>query len=128
MQITIDTSKPLTALDRELIKGLLSDDAAATGTIVTEPAEKPAPAKRPAAKPTPEPKVVEEPEPEEDDEDLLGVAEPVTQETVVNLVTAMVSGGQKAKVVAALKSIGAKKVTEIPTDKLQGFHALLTGA
>lgn len=123
MQITIDTNGTLSDTDLQILALLAGREAYSVDDkkVVTEPAEKPAPAKAAPAKAKPAPKVVEEPaddEDDEDEEDLLGT---VTQEQVVTKVTAMVSEGKATPVKEALKKVGARKVTEIPADKLQEF-------
>lgn len=115
MQITIDTDKPLTILDRALIEGLLGD--APKRTVVTEPAEKPAPAKRPAAKSAAKPEPTPEPEPEEDEDLLGGDEDAVTKQQLVELVTATVAAGHGKEVKAILVKHGAAKVSLLDEDK-----------
>lgn len=116
MQITIDTSVPLSDFDKALISTLLGTPG---NTIVTEPARTPAkPAPKAPAKPAPEPEVVEEPE-----EDLIGGE--LTVQDAVDAATTLVNSGQQAKVKAALKAIGADRVSNIPTSKVADFIATL---
>lgn len=122
MQITIDTSLPLSPEDREALALLIGVDT--KRTTVTEPAEKPAsaPAKRPASKPAAKPA----PEPEPEDDDLLGDdSETVTAESVFEKAAALVSKGKGAAVKAALKEVDAPKVREVTADKLVQFNDLL---
>lgn len=124
MQITIDTDKPLTVLDRALIEGLLGD--APTREVVTEPAEKPAPAKRATPAKKAEPKSEPEPEPEDEDDDLVGGDEDlVTKEQIVDLVTELAANGQGRAVKALLTKHKVAKVNELTEDKYPAFMAAL---
>lgn len=116
MQITIDTSAPLTALELNIL-GLLTNNPAAT--IVEEPAQVPATKPAPKRAPKPEP----EPEPEEDDEDLIGGE--VTVQDAVDKATELVNSGKQAVVKAALKAVGADRVSNIPASKAAEFVAAL---
>ena len=119
MQITIDTSAPLSDLDKDFLKVLLGEvNTAPTTTIVTEPAKAPRP--KAPAKPAPEP----EPEPEED---LIGGDPEPTVEDAIAAATAAVNTGQRAVVMAALKSIGVDRVSNIPQSKVAAFLAGLEG-
>lgn len=122
MQITIDTSVPLTDTDYAVLVLLTSRDGAPAATVVTEPAKKPAtkPATKPAPKPEPEP----EPE-EEAAEDLIG-GEPTVQDAI-DKATELVNGGKQALVKAALKAVGADRVSNIPAAKAADFLAELEG-
>jgi hypothetical protein len=115
MHISINTDEGLSDLDKQIL-GVLAGGATA-----------PAPAaKAPAAKKTAAPKTekVEEPA---DDEPADDADEPAanTLEDAVALATKMVSAGDAAKVKAALNSVGAKKVSEVPEDKVDEFIAAL---
>jgi hypothetical protein len=89
----------------------------AEGSAVETPAPaKATPAKKAAAKPEPTP----DPEPAEDE------ASEATLEDAVALATKMVSNGEAKKVKAALSDVGAKKVSEIPADKVGDFVAALS--
>lgn len=122
MQITLDTNNP-----QDL--SLLASLAAALGGEAPAPAAKPAPApakKAAASKPAPAP--VEEPEDEvEEETQEEETSEPTpTTDDAVALATKMVSNGEAAKVKAALNSVGAKKVSEVPADKVGEFIAALS--
>ena len=119
MQITIDTSAPLSDTARAILTLVLGDAPAAT--IVTEPAKKPAEPKKAPAKTEPEP----EPEPEETDEDLIG-GEPTVQDAI-DKATELVGQGKQALVKAALKAVGADRVSNIPASKAAAFLAELEG-
>ena len=116
MQITIDTSAPLSDTDKAIL-ALVAGTA--DTTIVQEPAKVPTPApkKTPAPKPEPEP----EPEVDEDgdDEDLIGGA-PTVQDAI-DKATALIGQGKQALVKAALKAIGADRVSNIPASKAARF-------
>lgn len=124
MQITIDTSQPLSDTER-LVLGLLLGKSPAN-RVIEEPAEKSAakPATRPARKPAakPEPEVVEE-SPDEDD-DLLGEEE-VTKEMLVARVSELVAGGHGKAVKAILTEMGAAKVSLLSEDKYPAVFAKL---
>ena len=120
MQITIDSSKPLTALDRALIQSILDGE---TTSIVTEPAKKPTPA--PAPKPAPKPKPEPEPEPEPE-EDLIGGSEPeLTVQDAIDAATVLVNAGKQQQVKEALKMVGAARVGHVSLDKVATFIAAL---
>lgn len=123
-------------------------EAPAEATVTTLPAAKPAPAKKaPAAKPAPKPELVVEagPEPEADpepvveaepeavEEDLVGgESEPEpegpTMADAVAAATKLVSSGGAPKVKAALGTVGAKRVSEIPVEAISEFLAALDAA
>ena len=111
MQITIDTSAPLSDTDKAIL-ALVAGTA--DTTIVQEPAKAPTPApkKTPAPKPEPEPE-------DEDDEDLIG-GEPTVQDAI-DKATELIGQGKQAKVKAALKAIGADRVSNIPASKAARF-------
>lgn len=115
MQITIDTSAPLSTTDLEILALLTGTPAA---TIVEEPAKVPAPKRAP--KPAPEPEPEEEP-----DEDLIGGE--VTVQDAVDKATELVGEGKQALVKAALKAVGADRVSNIPQSKAAAFLAALEG-
>lgn len=125
MQITIDTSQPLSDSDQRLLATILNaqTEPAQPSRVVTEPAKVPAkaPAKtKPAPAPEPEPEVVEEPE-----EDLIGGG-PTVQDAI-DAATLLVNKGQGAKVKAALKAVGGDRVSNISADKAADFIAALEG-
>lgn len=110
--------------------------------VAEAPAAKPAPAKKaaPAAKPAPKPEPEPEPEPvveetveETVEEDLVGgEAEPEpegpTMADAVAAATKLVSSGGAPKVKAALGTVGAKRVSEIPVEAISEFLAALDAA
>ena len=115
MQIIIDTKAELSDTDKAIL-ALIQGDVP-TATIVTEPAKVPAPKKAPAkTEPEPEP----EPEPEED---LIG-GEPTVQDAI-DRATELVNAGKQALVKAALKVVGADRVSNIPASKAAAFLAEL---
>ena len=119
MQLTIDTSTPLSSTDLAILALV---GAAASTTIVEEPAK--VPASKPAAKPKPKPEP--EPEPEEEaDEDLIGGE--VTVQDAIDKATELVGLGQQALVKSALKAVGADRVSNIPESKAAAFIAALEG-
>lgn len=118
MQITIDTSTPLSDTDKAILALVAGDLPVAT--IVEEPAKVPAPKRAP--KPAPEPEPEEE---EEADEDLIGGE--VTVQDAVDKATALVGEGKQALVKAALKAVGADRVSNIPQSKAAAFIAALEG-
>ena len=84
--------------------------------IIIKPApEKPAPAK-PAPKPEPEPE-------EEPEEDLIGGE--LTTQDAIDAATVLVNSGKQTVVKAALKSVGADRVSNIPLSKVADFIAAL---
>lgn len=118
MQITINTSEELSGLDKDILAMLTG--TIPTVSIVTEPAK--APATKPAAKPKPEPEPEEE---EEADEDLIGGE--VTVQDAIDRATELVGEGKQALVKAALKAVGADRVSNIPESKAAAFIAALEG-
>ena len=117
MQITIDTSAPLSDTDKAIL-------ALVTGTVVEEPAKAPAPApkKTPAPKPAPEPESEDD---EEDSEDLIGGG--LTVQDAVDKATELVNAGKGAAVKAALKAVGADRVSNLPASKVAQFLEKLEG-
>jgi hypothetical protein len=107
MQITFDTNN-LSGLDKQVL-GVLAGG-------VSAPAAKPTGATKPS---TGAKTVKPEPEPDND-------SDGATLEQAVALATKMVSNGEAAKVKAALTEVGAKKVSEIPEDKVDEFIAALS--
>lgn len=138
MQITIDTSLPLSDTERQMLSVLMGVEyvlgEVVEATPEPEPAKpaKKAAAKKPAPEPEPEPEpmaeepLVEdepEPEPEDDaddqsDEDLLALA--------VKKATEMVAGGEAAKVREALDAAGASRVRELNADNVREFFKALS--
>lgn len=124
MQITINTTEPLSDVDVAVLRTLLGESGAETPAPAPKaaapaPAAKKAAPKAEKAAPEPEPEVEEEPEAEAD-EDLVGDDSP-TMEDAVALATKLVSSGQAAKVKAALSEVGAKKVSEIKAGDIATF-------
>lgn len=115
MQITIDTSAPLSDTDKAILALVTGTP---TATIVEEPATKPG--RKPATKPATEPEPEEEP-----DEDLIGGE--VTVQDAVDKATELVGAGKQAVVKAALKAVGADRVSNIPASKAAAFLAALEG-
>lgn len=120
MQITIDTNN-LSDLDKSVL-ALLAGGAAPAAA----PAAKatPAPAKKAAAAPKKE-EPVEEPEADEPDADEEQGSDEPTIDDAKEKASALVSNGEAAKVKAALTAVGAKKVSEIPANKVAAFLAEL---
>lgn len=114
MQITIDTSQPLSDIDLAVLGVLLGQDAAATPApkAAAKPAKKAA-----AAKAEPEP----EPEAEEDE----GSDEPTLEEAVA-LATKLVSSGKSKDVKAALTDAGVKRVSELKSEDIPAFIKALS--
>jgi hypothetical protein len=117
MQITIDTNN-VTELDAAVLRLVLGTDPAPA-------ASKPAPAKAAPAKAAPAKAAPAKAEPEAaPDEDLLGTDGP-TMADAVAAATLLVSSGSAAKVKEALASVDAKRVSEVPEDKIAEFIAAL---
>jgi hypothetical protein len=117
MQVTFDPLN-ITAEERDVLLALLEQQPAAPAAKAAAPAKK-APAKK-AAEPEPEPEpVAEEPE------DLLGGGTEVTVDDALAAASKLVSDGKAAEVKAALEAVGAKRVSEVPQDKLAEFVGLL---
>lgn len=134
MHISIDTTEPVSDLDRSILSLLVGGDLVVANA---SPAfETPPPAKKAAAKkakpvadePTPEP-MAEEPvedEPveedaedeEQSDEDMLALA--------VKKATEMVAGGDAAKVREALDAAGASRVRELNQGNVREFFKALS--
>jgi hypothetical protein len=137
MQITIDTTKELSDLDKSVLRTLLGHSASSSAPATAAEAEEPtvakaaAPAKKAAApaKKAAAPKPDPEPEPgaarQEPDEDLLGSDGP-TMEDAVALATKLVHGGEAARVKAALADAGAKRVSELKESDIADFVATLS--
>lgn len=132
MQITFDTAA-LTDEDRALLLAVLSVDSAASGDkpesrkvadkILDEQKPKKAAPKKVAPK-AEEPEEPEEEQDDDEDEDLLGSDGP-TLADAVKKATALISGGSSAKVRAALKKVGAPRVSELQEDQVAEFLAAL---
>ena len=129
MQIIIDTAglDSLTALERGVLELLL-------GQPVDKPMAKKAPAKKaPAKKATPPSPPTppsapsapspEEPEPAAAEEDEEGP----TLDAAVARATALVADGKQSQVKAALKTVGAKRVSELKPSNIEAFLEALDG-
>lgn len=120
MNITINLGTPLSDDDRDLLR-LLAGGAAPAAAAEKAPSapEKAAPAPRKAS--AKKPAKVAEPEPEDVEEDVeedAPAAADVTREDVVARATELVSSGKAAQVKAALKSVGAGRVSDVEDDDL----------
>jgi len=122
MIISIDTLQPLSDYDRQILSAMLGQSA--PETVAAPPATPKAPraAKKAAAA---------EPAPSEDIPDDQAVADETAEvsdlkDQAVALASELLAGGQKDRVIAALKDSGAPRVSEIPDAALAGFIAALT--
>lgn len=137
MQITIDTTEPLSGTDARILAMLVGGAGLPEPEDLPEPeaaapakkaVAKKAAAKKPEPEPEPEPMaeepVEEEPEEEEvdadeqSDEDLLALA--------VKKATEMVAGGEAATVREALDAAGASRVRELNKDNVREFFKALS--
>ena len=146
MHISIDTTEPVSDLDRSILSMLVGGELvaaevaqAAPAAKKAEPEAKPAAKKAAAKKAKPEPEPEPEPEPtpepmaeepvedepveeddteEQSDEDLLALA--------VKKATEMVAGGEAAKVREALDAAGASRVRELNKDNVRDFFKALS--
>lgn len=117
MQITItldtESKQDMTAL--AALVSNLSGDAPSPAAAAKTTAKKTA-----AAPPKDEPKTDED-----SSDDAAAGNDGETLEDAVKMATELVSSGQAAKVKAALATVGAKRVSEIPEDKVADFIAEL---
>lgn len=113
MQVTFDTAN-LSDLDKQVLAVLSGGATAPAPAAPATPAPKASKAAPAKAEPTPTPA----PAAEENGA--------VTMEDAVKLATKLVSGGDAAKVKEALGKVGAKRVSEIPEDKVAAFVASLS--
>lgn len=123
MHISINTEEDLSQVDKKILAVL----AGVSDTAPAAPSEKPAPAaakKAAAAKPKPAPEPEDEPDEDEAEEESGEGGATVAEAKA--LASKMVSNGEAAKVKAALGEVGAKKVSEIPEDKVDEFIAALS--
>lgn len=145
MEIVINTSEPLSDIERKVLAVLMGVDKTTPAAevmkkeaaVVSKKAEeKPKPKPKPEPEPEPEPiaeeplpeeplpEEEEEPEVEEDegddtsDEDLLQMA--------VKKATEMVGSGEAAKVREALDAAGASRVRELNKDNVREFFKALS--
>ena len=119
IEIHHNTDDVLNDIDKGVLRSLLGDEAKSgpAPEAKATPAKKatPAPAKKTAAaKPDPEP---EEEAPADDSGDL--------RAEMTAKCTEMVSNGEAKKVKEALSSIGVKKISEVPDDKVADVIAAL---
>ena len=103
-------------------------DAAIWALVSSSPAAQPTLSKAPAAKlaavPRAEP---EEPTPaDESDEDFSAEPAAATLADAVATATTAIQAGKSAVVKAALKSVGATRVSDLKGDKIAGFIAALS--
>ena len=133
INITVDSTTPVEEL--RAIQALIASLAGAPVTVaeqarqLTEPKDEtpkaaPAPAKKAVApKPKPAPKPAPEPESEEtsDDEAAAGY----TTQDALAIASPIVSAGRTREVKDCLTQVGAKKVSEVPAEKLGEFIQLL---
>lgn len=127
MHISVNTDEPLSDLDKQILAVLagttstvpIADKASEAAARVAAAAAKTTPAKKTAAAPAPDP----EPEPEEE-EDLVG-GTTRTKDEAIAYATNLVANGGASKVRAALKEIGAAKVTEMDESDVEKFFALV---
>lgn len=133
IRIDINEASPEDPMVLRLLDAL-SDSAPTQNVAAAKPAPAPAEAKE-AKKPAPakakkdSPKKAEkpEPEPEEDDsedavdEEISGDDGPKTMEDAIAAATAKISDGKQAEVKAALKEVGARRVSELKGDKIATF-------
>jgi len=129
VQITLDTSNPAdnAALDRLFNSGTPTTTTTVVSDAPVAAPQAPAPAPKAAAKPKPQPKV--EPVVEEPAEDLLGGEDAVDyaalRKAAVDAATVLVSSEGPARLKEALTGIGAKRVSEVPDEKLEAFIAAI---
>jgi len=127
MKIEIDTTKPLTTLDQDILALVLDQ---------VEPAAEPEP--EPETAPEPEPETAPEPEPEP------AAAEPAPrrrgrpalkaveqspdelQAETRDLVTSMLRNGGAETVRAALAATGFTKFSDVPVEAMAALRAALT--
>jgi hypothetical protein len=122
MIITIDTSQPLSQIDLDALMALTGVVAPSpngqeppSAPVSVVPTKKAAPAKKAAApKAEPKPETPAELAADEDEAAKL-------QETAHAKASGLLADGQRDRVIAALKEIGAARVAEVPADKLQEF-------
>lgn len=140
MEIVINTSEPLSDIERKVLAVLMGVDKTTPAAevmkkeaaVVSKKAEEKAkPKPKPEPEPEPEP-IAEEPLPEEEeepeveedegddtsDEDLLQMA--------VKKATEMVGSGEAAKVREALDAAGASRVRELNKDNVREFFKALS--
>lgn len=113
MRITIDTADgALSATEKEVLRVLLGDKKANKGTESSTPAKTEPPKGAPAKTEPPKAPAKAEPSPEQE-ESLL--------ERAARLGQQLVNEGKAERVREALQRTGARRVTQIPEDKVAGF-------
>lgn len=128
MQLIINT-EDLTDVDKAVLSLLLGGDtpsaepeakpkARATAKAVYEAEEEEAPAPKASAKKT---RKAPEPEPEEAEEDDEADDDAPTRAQAVDRATELISSGKAAQVKAALKSVGASRVSDVADDRIADF-------
>ena len=133
INITVDSTTPVEEL--RAIQALIASLAGAPVTVaeqarqLTEPKDEAPKAATPAKKavapkPKPTPKPAPEPEPEETSDDDEAAAEYTTQDALA-IASPIVSAGRTREVKDCLTQVGAKKVSEVPAEKLGEFIQLL---
>jgi hypothetical protein len=116
--IQIDTSQPLTDLERDIAMMALGLADGAKAPAAKAPAAKKAAAPAPAdLTPDAEASKVASPPAEAPDADALDAA--------VARASDLLSNGERERVMAALKEAGAARVSEIPSSKVGAFLAAL---
>ena len=117
IEIHHNTNEPLNEQDKALLRALLGEKVQAVAA--SEEPVKPAPLKK-------TPKAEEPQEAEEQAADEAEAADEPTLEDAQALARKFVAAGEAAKVKKALTKVGAKKVSEIPEDKIADFMADLS--
>lgn len=114
MNITIDTSQPLTDTEKAILRILLGEDSGVTINQTITETPKPAPKTR--AKPKAEPA---EETPEE--------TKVLTVEDVAKLAQSKMTSGHREQVKAALDEVGVTKVRELEGTQIEQFYKILQG-
>lgn len=118
IEIHHNTNEPLNEQDKALLRALLGEKVQAVAA--SEEPVKPAPLKK---TPWPEEPQETEKRAEEQAADDAEAADEPTLEDAQALARKFVAAGEAAKVKKALTKVGAKKVSEIPEDKIADFMA-----
>jgi hypothetical protein len=125
IHIEIDTEKTLSPEDKAILRAVGYMDEGDAAPAAKAPAKKAAAKKAAAAPPpkdeSPAPSTVKGEVVEEPDE-----ATQALTDAAVARASELLSGGQRDRVMAALKDAGAPKVSAIPADKVEAFLAALT--
>ena len=109
MEIKLTADKKLLDAINHLAEAIL---ASRTGTPAPGPKPEPEPERKivPMPEPTPEPERKDEPA-------------PVTRDEVRSLATSRIQGGKRDELKALLAKYNAKRVSDVPEDKLAAFAA-----